>query len=82
MWEHYSRNGPENRLILFLMMHSLFVSSNYRPRVVDTQTPNLDHRIDSLIVAFVSACQKTINNGKIKTYESGRYATGTLKSAS
>jgi len=45
-----------------------------------TRTLNL--RIDSLIVAFVSACQQTINNCKIKTYESGRDATETLKSAS
>ena len=45
-----------------------------------TRTLNL--RIDSLIVVFVSACQQTINNGEIKTYETGREPTETLPSAS
>ena len=45
-----------------------------------TRTLNL--RIDSPFVAFVSACQQRINNGKIKTYESGREPTETLQRAS
>jgi hypothetical protein len=54
--------------------------NSYKNEAEGTRTLNL--RIDSLIVVFVSACQQTINNGEIKTYESGREPTETLKSAS
>ena len=62
--------------------HAVSLSPANHVSVFPEGTRTLNLRIDSLIVAFVSACQQTINNCKIKTYESGLDATETLKSAS